>query len=233
MQSDTAALTRALDRLGVKQTVVTARPPGAPPRAPLAGRAEVVRLGWPVPWMRQLYSVQAAALVGSPWPAADIVHVHLGEDLAIVPLGLLAMWVRGAPMILTIHCSLTHTFAGTGARGLALRSLGGWLERLGARRAAAVIALTDRTARALRSGMEPDRVHVIPSGVESRRFRGSPPDPLPRVSRPRVIFVGRLVQEKGVSRLIDAIPHLASPADVVLVGDGPQRGALEKTGFGS
>src|SRR5215218_1510404 len=48
MQNHTAELTRALDRRGVVQTVLTTRPPTAPYFQRLGERARVIRLGLPL-----------------------------------------------------------------------------------------------------------------------------------------------------------------------------------------
>src|SRR5215218_6266486 len=75
MQNHTAELTRALDRRGVVQTVLTTRPPTAPYFQRLGDHARVIRLGLPIRRFRQLYGPQAAILAAR----ADVVHVHLGE----------------------------------------------------------------------------------------------------------------------------------------------------------
>src|SRR5215217_743904 len=62
MQNHTAELTRALDRRGVLQTVLTTRPPTAPYFQRLGDHARVIRLGLPVRRFRQLYAPQAAIL---------------------------------------------------------------------------------------------------------------------------------------------------------------------------
>jgi glycogen synthase len=227
MQSHTGQLTRALDACGVAQTVVTAWRPGAARSERLGGRSRVLRLGAPVRRLRQLYAPAAAPVVPRLAAGTDLVHVHLGEDLAVVPLGLLAS--RRRPLVLTVHCSLRHTLQAGGGRGLALSSVGAALESVGERRADAVIALTRRLAdRLLAGGLDPGRVHVIPSGVDLRRFAHPLPDPTPDLPRPRVLFVGRLAAQKGVSTLLEAVPLLRARAPVVLVGDGPQRPALER-----
>jgi glycogen synthase len=228
MQSHTGQLTRALDACGVAQTVVTAWRPGALRPERLGSRSRVVRLGAPVRRFRQLYAPTAALVLSRLAADADLVHVHLGEDLAVVPLGLLASR-RRRPVVLTVHCSLRHTLRPAGGRGLALSTVGAALESLGERRADAVIVLTQRLAdRLVAEDLAPGRVHVIPSGVDLRRFAGRLPDPAPDLPRPRVLFVGRLAGQKGVSTLLDAVPLLRSRAVVVLVGDGPQRPALER-----
>jgi glycogen(starch) synthase len=229
MQSHTGQLTRTLDACGVAQTVVTAWRPGAARRERLGSRSQVLRVGAPVRRLRQLYAPTAAPLLPGLAATADLIHVHLGEDLAVVPLGLLASRRRRPPLVLTVHCSLRHTLQASGARGLALSSVGAALEVVGERRADAVIALTPRLADLLvAGGLDPDRVHVIPSGVDLRRFTHRLPDPAPDLPRPRVLFVGRLAAQKGVATLLDAVPLLRGNATVVLVGDGPQRRALER-----
>src|SRR5215207_8454354 len=145
MQSHTGQLTRALDACGVAQTVVTAWRPGAARSERLGGRSRVVRLGGPVRRFRQLYAPAAALVMPRLATGTDLVHVHLGEDLAVVPLGLLASR-RRRPLVLTVHCSLRHTLRPTGGRGLVLSTAGAALESVGERRADAVIVLTRRLA---------------------------------------------------------------------------------------
>ena len=233
MQNHTAALTRALDALGVAQDVVTTRPPGAPARHRVGERATVHRLGLAVPAMRQLYGVPAGRLVDRLALGADLLHAHLGEDLAIVPIAMAVARRRRIPWVLTIHASLNHTVVAGGARGALLRRLGGRLERLGTKDADAVIALTPRLARLLAAdGVPAERIHVIPSGVELDRRNEAgpattPPAPARRDGRPRVLFAGRLAEQKGVRYLVEAAARMQVPAEICLAGDGPERGRLE------
>ena len=228
MQNHTASLTRALDSLGVAQDVVTTRPPGAPARQHLGSHATVHRLGLPVRPFRQLYSLPAAALVDRFSPRASLLHAHLGEDLAIVPIALAAARRHGLPWVLTIHASSAHTLVGGGPRGALLRHAGGRLERAGAARADAVIALTPRLARLMSaSGLDPERIHVVPSGVVPGDGRMPLPDGAERDGRPRVLFVGRLAEQKGVRYLLEAVARMQTrDIDVCLVGDGPERAML-------
>ena len=227
MQNHTGQLTRALDERGVVQAVVTAYRPSAPRRERIGERTIVYRVGLPTRHVRQVWAPPAAALALRLARGCDVVHAHLGDDYAVVPLGLAAAAAAGRPLVITVHSSVVHTFEVTGLRSFALKRLGSRLERLGERRAAAVIALTDRTARLLAAdGVPRDRVHVIPSGVRPSRFSGPAPERV-RGARRRVLYLGRLHVQKSVETLVCAAAALPPDVEVVLAGDGPERTRLE------
>ncbi|MDQ3945497.1 MAG: glycosyltransferase family 4 protein, partial [Actinomycetota bacterium] len=228
MQSHTGRLTRELDRRGVVQDVVTAWRPGAARRVVFGDHGTVYRLGMPLAWFRQGYALPAARHVRRLASSVDVVHAHLGEDLAVLPLAALA--AGGArPLVVTVHCSLRRTLAVTGVRSAGLHLVGGWLEAWGGRRADALIVLTARLATAVVAGGVPlERVHVIPSGVDPGPERPPPLDPVPGAGRPRLLFVGRLVDQKGPDGLLEALARLASGASLVMVGDGPLRPRLQR-----
>lgn len=229
MQNHTAALTRALDARGVTQTVLTSRPPGAPESQRLGERATVLRAGLPVPWFRQMYAVAAVRVAADAAVGADLVHAHLGEDLAVLPLARRIAADRRLPLVVTVHTSLRHTLPVIDARSAVLKVVGGAVERSAEAAASAVITLTPRlAARLLGDGVDRHRLHVIPSGVERSVFAGAGRDPFPGIPHPRVVFVGRLHPQKQVETLVRAAPLLAAPGvQVVIVGDGPDRAALE------
>ncbi len=63
----------------------------------------------------------------------------------------------------------------------------------------------------------------------------SEPLPLHRPQHPgplRVAFVGRLVEEKGVTDLIDAVANMQRPCTLTILGEGPARGTLEAQAHG-
>src|SRR5215210_3965041 len=230
MQNHTAELTRALDRRGVVQKVLTTRPPTAPYFQRLGDLARVIRLGFPVRRFRQLYAPQAAIIAPILAARADVVHVHLGEDLAVIPVGAAAARLHRLPLVLTVHTSLRHTLAVSDLRSAVLKTLGGPIERWGEHSAEAVLVITPRLRRLLLSdGVQENRLHLIPPGVNSSLFEGPFEDPFSGIGRPRVLFVGRLAPQKGVSTLVAAAGLLEDPsAQVLLVGDGPERKALER-----
>ena len=88
-------------------------------------------------------------------------------------------------------------------------------------------------------GARPDRAVLVPNGVDRRLFhpgdRGEARRALGLPERARLVaFVGRLDALKGVHELLAAFQQIAeapgdgAPPHLVLVGDGPARGAAEQ-----
>jgi glycogen synthase len=85
-------------------------------------------LGLPIQRFRQLYGPQAAIIAPILAARADVVHVHLGEDLAVLPIGAAAAKLHRLPLVLTVHTSLRHTLAVSDLRSALLKALGGQIE---------------------------------------------------------------------------------------------------------
>jgi 2-deoxystreptamine N-acetyl-D-glucosaminyltransferase/2-deoxystreptamine glucosyltransferase len=228
MQNHVAELTRCLDRLGVSQLVVTSRLAGPADRVEFGAHGQVIRTGLPVPVLRQAWAPLAAphALGGR---RVDLIHVHCGEDLAALPLARIAARRHGSPVVVTLHLSVRHTLRPTTPRSHVLRAVGGMAQRWLLPGVEAVIALTPSAARLLRrDGIPADRVHVIPPGYHPALFAETPADPFPGLPRPRVAYVGRLAPQKDVGTLLEAFGQVAAGPQLVVVGDGPDRPALQR-----
>jgi glycosyltransferase involved in cell wall biosynthesis len=116
------------------------------------------------------------------------------------------------------------------------------IDRRAARRVDAIVAVSDRLKQHL-LGFMPDasRISVIPNGVDTERYipRDDDGDFRSEIGIasdvPVIGSVGRLEPIKGYEVMIDAFARLLTkdehtPAPVlVLVGDGSERGALERT----
>ncbi|NJO82814.1 MAG: glycogen synthase, partial [Blastochloris sp.] len=141
---------------------------------------------------------------------ADIVHCHTWyADLA----GFWAKKLWDIPLVLTIH-SLEPLRPWKAEQLGAGYSLSSWMEQTGIEQADAVIAVSHETREdVLRFfSIAPEKVHIIHNGIDLNQYRkASAVDALERrgvdVSRPFVLFVGRVTRQKGIIHLVNAIPH--------------------------
>lgn len=146
----------------------------------------------------------------------DIVHAHwlIPQGLVVALLGCLPG--RAPALLVTSH----------GADLFALKGrVYGWLRRFVLRRASVVTVVSEAMRDELiRSGERSDRVLVRPMGVDlAGRFSLDPS--VPR-SADEILFVGRLVEKKGLSHLIDAMPAVLArrpTAHLTVAGFGPER----------
>ena len=72
------------------------------------------------------------------------------------------------------------------------------------------------------------KIHVVRVGVSSM-FLERGPAPIPAI--PRLVNIGRIVEQKGQAILIEAAARLLDQGhefELVIVGDGPMRGEMER-----
>ena len=124
------------------------------------------------------------------------------------------------------------TFRGGYAKGTriitrASRLISGVLNRLfpGKSEAACLLAANERTAVALRDIFPRAKIKFLGENAVDLHAWASPiPEAIQPV--PKFLFVGRLVHWKAVDILIDAFRGVNGPAELIIVGDGPDRGKL-------
>lgn len=80
-----------------------------------------------------------------------------------------------------------------------------------------------------RHGVSRDRLHLVPLSTGDSLPDAGPPRP--RTLSYRILFVGRLIDVKGVSHLLRAMPlaaaKLGHALSLTIAGDGPERGKIE------
>ena len=149
----------------------------------------------------------------------DVIHVHW-----LLPQGLAAL--IAAPRV----PKLVTTLGGDvyGLRDPVSRRV----FRAVIKNAVTVTAMNeDMRDRLLALGADPATTVVLPMGADVAGIR--PQAAAAERRRGRVLFVGRLVEKKGVSVLLEALRLLDEPGyDVCLVGDGPLRPQLTRQAAG-
>jgi glycosyltransferase involved in cell wall biosynthesis len=156
----------------------------------------------------------------------DIVLAHGSTTLPVCAIALVG---SGRPFVYR-QISDSMFWAGTRRRRVRVKAA--------LSRAAHVVALWDGAAATLARdlGVDPTKITVVPNGVSAAQF------PLPSAAdrmaaRSRiglaaggfvVCYVGALVGEKGVDAGLAAVAGVSEAAAFVVVGDGPERAALEQ-----
>ncbi|HEV2816413.1 MAG TPA: glycosyltransferase [Allosphingosinicella sp.] len=151
-----------------------------------------------------------------------LIHAHFGTDgLRVLPLAR----ALGVPLVTSLRgYDVTRSDAAllrSGRLGSIRYALGkSRLQREGA----LFLAVSDALRRrAIARGFPEERTLTHHNGVDLDRFR---PGEEPREPG-LILHVGRLVEKKGTKVLIEALAGLPG-ARLVVIGDGPLRGALER-----
>ena len=186
-----------------------------------------------------LYSLSSRADAPSlspPSSQSSPPRVVLVSHFALYGLALLGT-ARRYPLVVYFHGPWSVESRDEGRSWISMRVRQA-LERRVYHRAERCIVLSRAFARVLEYdfGVPPERITVIPGGVDAEHFAAQPSRAASRIalgwseSAPTVLTVRRLVRRTGVDRLIAAVPALRArvPAvRVMIAGAGPERAALE------
>jgi colanic acid/amylovoran biosynthesis glycosyltransferase len=145
----------------------------------------------------------------------DVLHIHW-----ILPQGAVALLTaRAVPWLVTTLGGDVYALRNP----LAIR-----LKRMVVRRARAVTTMnSDMRDRLVAIGAPTSTTHVLPMGADVVAVRAAAAGIAPVPGR--LLFVGRLVEKKGLVVLLDALRMIPAgvPWSLDIVGDGPLRSRLE------
>lgn len=154
-----------------------------------------------------------------------VIHVHW-----IIPQGVVARWAAPrVPLVVTTLGGDLYALGDPVSRAL---------KRSVLRHARAVTVMNaDMRERAIALGANPDTTYVMPMGAQVAQFADAASGRASRLTAAdapvRLLAVGRLVEKKGFHLLLHALAD-ADPARwrLTIVGDGPDRAALETAAAG-
>jgi D-inositol-3-phosphate glycosyltransferase len=220
-----AALSQAVARQGHPVTVYTRRDAaGLPDRVELgpgvtvehvpAGPPEEVPKDELLPWMPDFGAYLARRWATDP---PDVVHAHFWMS------GLAALEGAGdlcTPVLQTFHALGVVKRRHQGEKDTSPtdrirleRAIGGAVTRI-------IATCSDEVFELVRMGVPRRKISVVPCGVDVERFTPNGPR-APRGRRPRLLWLGRLVERKGVDTVIQALAKV--PDAELLVAGGPPR----------
>jgi glycosyltransferase involved in cell wall biosynthesis len=161
--------------------------------------------------------------------SASLIHVHFGTD-AVDHWD----WIRSfdVPVVVTLHgydINIHKEWWQQPTQSPARRRYPARLLKLASDPRVHFVAVSRAIKeRAIEWGIPAERISVRYIGVDLKAFRPAGP-PIER-RLPRILFVGRLAEKKGVEYLIRAFAAVKAQlpaAELVIVGDGRLRAKLE------
>ncbi|MCL4425711.1 MAG: glycosyltransferase family 4 protein [Firmicutes bacterium] len=236
-------LSRALVREGVETTVVTSGGPGLAEREEMAGvrvhRVQPPTLGTPnFPVWALLLNFAlletANRLIYDEGPF-DLIH---GHDWLVTLAGKTLKHTYHVPLIATVHATEHGRNHGLHDPWQHFINDVEWLLGYEAWRVITVSKyMQEEIFRVFH--LPPDKVRVIYNGVDPAAFRLRTADPGFRhlyasPDQKLVFYIGRLVIEKGVQVLLDAIPRIISVypnVKFVIAGSGPMEDELKRQAY--
>lgn len=232
-------ISRFLVLQGVEVHIITPRVKGYPDQESING-VSIHRVGYPTSeanldnfqcWTFTFNSeaIREAVRLNSKAGGFNIVHAH---DWLVAYAGRAVSKIFETPLVTTIHAT-EH------GRNLGLHTSGqrqiNEIENNLALEADQIICCSQYMQDEICSlfGVHRDMVMIIPNGVDPEQFRALPEEPRLDIAAQEkaIVFLGRLVPEKGVWQLINSFAEVherITAAKLYIGGRGPQKAILEK-----
>ncbi|MFE0588282.1 glycosyltransferase family 4 protein [Micromonospora echinospora] len=236
------ALSVALAAAGHEVTVVTRHVDGAPleeyadgvrtlraPEDPVAfPLATPALLAWTMAFN---HTLTRTALRAAETGEYDVVHAH---DWLVAHTAATISEHLDLPLVTTIHATEAGRHQGWLPEEMnrTIHGVEHWLSNSSTRVIACSGYMRDQVTTLF--DVPAGRVDVVPNGVDARAWQARPRAVTAARARfaadgPLVGYAGRLVYEKGVQHLVEAVPHLRHRHPglrVVIAGDGPYKDEL-------
>ena len=152
----------------------------------------------------------------------DIIDVTAFPYFSCFTTRLISIY-KGTPMIITWHEVWgDYWYEYMGKSGFFGKTIEYVASKLG-KKSIAVSRMTENNLELL--GIDKGNIHMIPNGVDIKRINSIPPSTV----KCDIIFVGRLIKEKNVDILLEAINIIREDFPYVqchIIGGGPERGRL-------
>lgn len=152
----------------------------------------------------------------------DIIDVTAFPYFSCFTVKLVSIF-RKTPMIITWHevwRDYWYEYIGT------VGFFGKIIEAITSKLTSKSIVVSNTTKNNLKSlGIDSKNIHIIPNGIDLRKII----DTKPSDNKCDIIFIGRLIKEKNVDILLDAIYHarkMLPDIDCNIIGNGPDKKRL-------
>ena len=164
----------------------------------------------PISWVH--FAQHATALIERIQPKPEVIHCH---DWVTVLAGVACRYRLKIPLLYHVHLPNRTPFCSS-------------VENLGLMCADLVTVNSQAMAEQVKDRFPNKRIAVVPNGVDTTLFK--PVDETAH-SPPYVLFVGRLVEQKGVDHLLRAFVHVLKrfpDLELKIVGKGPCEAAYQR-----
>lgn len=179
-----------------------------------------------LPIVRQLITEVAIDVVHQPMPVSPRETTLLRRLGVPVVIGPMNGGMDFPPAFVSRHSSFVHRLIQIGR--VLSGKLNSWLP--GKREASVLLVANARTCKALPTGTSGKVVELCENGVDLNIWHPRPVTPVPRALA-RFIFLGRLIDWKGVDLLLKAFvvasERSVKPLTLAIIGEGPKCSSLK------
>ena len=156
----------------------------------------------------------------------DVIIAHHAAPMLWICMNILKKNNKGLKTVAYAHANLKDMYRENEKKGLFIRKAS---FRWTYKSVDAVIAISNSVFKSFQeyAYKNLEKIHVIYNGVNVEKFKRNSYEVSERA---RIVYAGRLVEEKGVHVLLEALSRLPVELDYVcdIAGEGPERPRLER-----